>query len=171
MPHDEASILKRTTATGVSAATRRLGYFAVRGRFQMSCHHPPHWGRSKYGAWRVLLKGNIAGTDPRNPDSTGAYSQNKNGHYWEVPVDHAYSALGRVWFRCAESSILGTFRRSVVTLGKRYADRKNGVCSVLHTFRPHSHVTGAPKHDGVTSRNPPASADGRRNPSQDMGVF
>ena len=95
----------------------------------------------------------------------------KTGTLREVPVDHAYSALGRVWFRCAESSILGTFRRSVVTLGKRYADRKNGVCSVLHTFTPHSHVTGAPKHDGVTSRNPPASADGRRNPSQDMGVF
>ena len=42
-PNDEASILKRTTATGVSAATRRLGYFAARGRFRMSCHHPPHW--------------------------------------------------------------------------------------------------------------------------------
>jgi hypothetical protein len=41
-----------------------------------------------------------------------------------VTVVHAYSALGRVWYRGVESSVLCSYRRSVVTLGKGYADRK-----------------------------------------------
>jgi hypothetical protein len=61
MSHDEASILKRTTATGVSAATRRLGYFAARGGYRMSCHHPPHSYFSKCEARTVSLQGDIRG--------------------------------------------------------------------------------------------------------------